>query len=85
MTIGLSSSCSPTWLLIEINPVDPDVAFGLCDLGLGVPEIGFVLLSEIDAIRGRCGLPVERDLAFRADKPLTGYAALARRWGCIIA
>jgi hypothetical protein len=74
-----------TWLLTEISPDDPDVAFGLCDLGLGSPEIGYVLVSAISPVRGRYGLPVERDLAFRADKPLTGYAALARRWGRIIA
>src|SRR4029077_20073114 len=27
-----------TWLLTEIDPEDPDIAFGLCDLGLGHPE-----------------------------------------------
>jgi hypothetical protein len=74
-----------TWLLTEISPVDPDVAFGLCDLGLGSPEIGSVLMSEIDAVRGRYGLPVERDQTFRADRSLTGYATLAWRWGRIIA
>ena len=26
-----------TWLLTEIDPEDPDIAFGLCDLGLGFP------------------------------------------------
>jgi hypothetical protein len=24
-----------TWLLTEIDPDDPDIAFGLCDLGMG--------------------------------------------------
>jgi hypothetical protein len=28
-----------TWLLTELDPADPDVAFGLCDLGLGCPEL----------------------------------------------
>jgi hypothetical protein len=27
-----------TWLLTEIDPDDPDRAFGLCDLGSGFPN-----------------------------------------------
>lgn len=72
-----------TWLLTEIDPDDPDVAFGLCDLGLGCPEIGNVSLSELSALRGQLGLPVERDLYFSADKPLSEYADEARRLGRI--
>lgn len=72
-----------TWLLTEIDPEDPDIAFGLCDLGLGCPEIGSVRLSELSALRGRLGLPVERDQYFRADKPLSAYASEARRLGQI--
>ncbi len=67
-----------TWLLTEIDPSDPDVAFGLCDLGLGLPEIGSVSLQEICAVRGRLGLAVERDLYFTADKTLSSYAEQAR-------
>jgi len=29
-----------TWLLTELDPDDPDIAFGLCDLGMGFPELG---------------------------------------------
>src|SRR5262249_7279143 len=53
-----------TWLLSEIDPEQPDIAFGLCDLGMGCPELGSVSLSEIAAIRGRLRLPVERDRYF---------------------
>jgi len=60
-----------TWLLTEIDPDDTDIAFGLCDLGLGFPELGSVSLSELTALRGKLGLPVERDLWFKADKPLS--------------
>lgn len=28
-----------TWLLTELDPDDHDIAFGLCDLGLGYPEL----------------------------------------------
>ena len=71
------------WLLTEIDPEDPDIAFGLCDLGLGFPELGNVSLSEISAVRGKLGLPVERDLYFTAKKKLSAYADEARCLGCI--
>lgn len=72
-----------TWLLSELDPDDPDIAFGLCDLGLGCPELGSVRVSEIEAVRGRLGLPVERDLYFSADKTLCAYAEEARVAGHI--
>lgn len=72
-----------TWLLTEIDPSDPDLAFGLCDLGLGFPELGYVSLQEIRAVRGRLGLPVDRDLHFCADKSLSAYSEEARRLGRI--
>jgi Protein of unknown function (DUF2958) len=40
-----------TWLLTEIDPEDPDIAFGLCDLGMGCPELGPVSLSELQQQR----------------------------------
>ena len=74
-----------TWLLTEIDPDDHDHAFGLCDLGLGTPEIGWVSLQQIASVRGGLGLPVERDLYFRAEKRLSGYARDARLAGRIVA
>lgn len=72
-----------TWLLTEIDPDEPDLAFGLCDLGLGFPELGSVSLTELAAVRGRLGLPVERDLHFVARKPLSAYADDAAEAGHI--
>lgn len=72
-----------TWLLTEIDPDGPDLAFGICDLGLGSAEVGSVSLSEIRAVRGRLGLTVERDLCFTPDKPLSAYAGEASRLGHI--
>ena len=72
-----------TWLLTEIDPDDPDIAFGLCDLGFGCPELGSVSLSELEAVRGRLNLPVERDLYFTATKMLSAYADEARAHGAI--
>lgn len=74
-----------TWLLTEIDPDDDDHAFGLCDLGLGFPELGNVSLAELTTLRGRLGLPVERDLHFKADKTISAYAREARMSGRIVA
>jgi hypothetical protein len=65
------------WLLTELDPDDEDLAFGLCDLGLGEPELGYVRLSELANARGPLRLRVERDLHFEADKPISAYAAEA--------
>lgn len=73
-----------TWLLTELDPSDGDTAFGLCDLGLGMPELGYVRLSELSTIRGPLNLPVERDLYFEATRTLSEYAALARSNGSIL-
>ncbi len=72
-----------TWLLTEIDPENPEIAFGLCDLGMGSPEIGSVSLDEIAAVRGPGGLRIERDIHFEAKKTLQGYADEARRLGRI--
>ena len=73
-----------TWLLTEIDPDDHDHAHGLCDLGLGMPEIGWLSLSELASVRGPLGLPVDRDLYFRAEKRLSAYARDARLAGRIV-
>jgi hypothetical protein len=74
-----------TWLLTEIDPDDQDRAFGLCDLGMGFPEFGYVSLAELTAVRGRLGLAIERDLHFLGDKPISVYAREARLAGKIMA
>jgi len=74
-----------TWLLTELDPDDHDRAYGLCDPGLGMPELGWVSLGELAAVRGRLGLPVERDLFFRGEKPLSAYARDAQLAGRIVA
>ena len=73
-----------TWLLTEIDPDDHDHAFGLCDLGHGFPELGYVSLAELQSVRGRLGLPVERDLHFFATKAISAYAREARLSGRIV-
>lgn len=73
-----------TWLLASLDPENPEVAFGLCDLGVGCPEMGSVLLTEIEEVRGALGLRVERDLYFVGRKPLSAYAAEALSAGSVV-
>ena len=73
-----------TWLLSELDPEEPDIAFGLCDLGLGFPELGYVSISEIARLRGNLGLPVERELGFKATKSLLEYSKDAHDAGRIV-
>jgi hypothetical protein len=80
-----TSDAGATWLISEVDPDDPDRLFGLCDLGLGFPELGYVSLAELSALKGPLGLPVERDVHFVADKPLSAYAEEARIKGRIVA
>lgn len=71
-----------TWLLTEIDPEEPDRAFGLCDLGY--PELGYVSLSELESYRSRFGLTLEVDRHFLARKPISEYADEARILGRIV-
>ncbi len=72
-----------TWLLAFIDPNDHDIVHGLCDLGLGFPEIGPVRLSELAEVRGMMKLPIEQDLHFRGTQRLSAYAREARMAGRI--
>jgi len=74
-----------TWLLSELDPEDDDLAFGLCDLGLGEPELGYVRISELAGLRGPLRLPPERDRQFEASKPISEYFSEARRERRIVA
>ena len=72
---------SATWLLTEMD--DDGLAFGLSDLGFGTPELGYVSMDEIYAVKGPGGLRVEQDLHWTAKHPLSHYAAEARSVGYI--
>ena len=71
-----------TWLISEI---DGDRLFGLCDLVLGFPKLGYVSIEEISSYRGRLNLPIERDRYFKPVKTLSEYAREARIKGGISA
>ena len=71
-----------TWLLTEI---EGDIAFGLCDLGMGSPELGSVSITELEAIPGPLGIGIERDKYFEAEMTISQYAEAARASGSIAA
>lgn len=70
------------WLLVELE-ADGDLAYGLCDVGLGCPELGSVRLSDLAAMRGPHGLAVAVDTGFVARQPLSVYAVQAAEDGSI--
>ena len=72
-----------TWLLVSLDPADDDTAYGLIDLGLGMPELGTVKLSDLASIVGPRQQPVMRDLYFRPTRTLSEYTRLAERDGAI--
>ena len=58
-----------TWYITEGEPTEEDdwVLFGWCSLGFGpgFDELGTVMLSDLESIRGPLGLKVERDIHFK--------------------
>ena len=67
------------WLLAALDPADADTAYGLIDLGLGMPELGTVKLSDLASIVGPRKLPVMRDRYFQPTRTLSEYTELAQR------
>lgn len=77
-----SPAGAATWL---ITRKDGDLLFGLCDLGQGCPEVGYVSLKELEALELPYGLKIERDLNFEPKMSLSEYADRARAEGGIYA
>lgn len=73
-----------TWLFSELAD-DGDTLFGLCDLGMGSPELGYASLTELQSVHNQFRLPLERDRWFAPNKTLAEYAEEARAKGRIVA
>lgn len=73
-----------TWLLASLDPSDENTAYGLCDVGIGMPALGTVKLSELASIVGPLKRPVMRDLYFRPTRTLSEYMRLAQLNGSIM-
>lgn len=72
-----SPDSDAAWLLASLDPDDPDIAFGLCAVGPGRGQLGTVRISDIERVRGRYDLPVERDAHFAGYSPLSTYTGSA--------
>ena len=72
-----------TWLIQDSD--DRGRMFGLCDLGVGYPELGYVTLEDLEKLVGPYGIGVERDKYFEADRPMSAYVAEAEAQGRIAA
>ncbi|MBY0509006.1 MAG: DUF2958 domain-containing protein [Rhodospirillaceae bacterium] len=72
-----------TWLLTEIRPDDPDIAYGLIHdsrIEKG-PTLGYVSLAYLKAGHGRLANPIERDTYFAPRHALSVYFTAARLIG----
>ena len=81
--VKLFGGAACTWLLTELDP-ETNIAFGLCDIGQGLTEMGYVDMNELLALKfPPFGLPIERDRWWKANKTLAAYADDARQAGYI--
>ena len=67
-----------TWFIVDGRPEGDDwQLYGFCDLGIPhCAELGYVMLSELEGVRGALGLPIERDLYF----PKTTLADVLKKY-----
>jgi hypothetical protein len=72
-----------TWLITEVDP-DECLAFGLCDLGMGFPEMGSVSIDEINGVKFGANQRIVKADDWKASQSLTHYANDARVAGCIV-
>lgn len=72
-----------TWLFTEYDE-ENRMFYGLCDLGQGFPELGYVSRDELESLRfPPFGLPVERDRYTTFDKTISEYFKEAKEAGSI--
>ena len=71
-------------LINLLDPADGDTAYGLIDLGISMPELSRVKLSDLASIVGPRQQPVMRDRYFQAVRPLSEYLRLAQENGSIV-
>lgn len=67
-----------TWLLSELDPFDPDWAYGLCDMGMDSPELGQVSIYVLKCLVAPHGYNIEPDLTFEGRHPMSVYVHAAK-------
>ncbi|MCF0052860.1 DUF2958 domain-containing protein [Dyadobacter sp. LJ53] len=67
------------WLLSELDAAN-NIAFGLCDLAQGKPELSYVSITDLESIKhARLKVPmVEIDPAFDGKYPMSIYLEAAK-------
>lgn len=74
-----------TWLITEIDPEEPDIAWALADLGMGYAEFGTISLSELAGLRHQFGFPlIERDRHWESCAPISQYIKASQAAGHIV-
>ncbi len=71
------------WVLSEILPDELDVGFGVCDLGRGFPELGYVSLQEVVTACANRGVVLMRDPSFQPKGTISQVAQEARARGSV--
>lgn len=59
-----------TWIITGRDPDEPDMLYGVADLGMGCVEAGPIYLPELTDIVGPWGLKIERDMGFQGGQLL---------------
>ena len=72
------------WLLAALDPANCDTAWGLIDIGIGMPQLGTVKLSDLTAIVGPHKRPVASDRHFQTSQPMSMHLRRAKRDGSIV-
>eukprot|EP01037_Dinobryon_pediforme_P033573 gene33573-39062_t len=70
-----------TWLLVALDPADGDTAWGLIDLGIGMPAVGTVKLSDLAGIVGPAQGTALKGPYFCVPGPVTRRGRPAQRDG----
>lgn len=71
-----------SWLLMSLD-AHGDRAFGLCDAGLGNPELGDISLAALETMQGPRGMRAAADPHFKPRHRLSAYLSAARKDGSI--
>lgn len=88
------------WLITEIDPLNPDIGYGLINVE-GQVNVGIINLHELDTLRGDtfsefnenlhllddeelADMAVDIDNSFSGEFPLSVYYAVAKEKGCVV-
>lgn len=65
------------WLFSCIVSGTEQMAYGIFEIGLGSPELGYFDLRDIDDLKFTSGVAIENDLEFKGEHSLIKYAEIA--------